>query len=102
MKLTWGIAALVIYACPFFYSQSLGFSIGYGTVNMDGVNTLMDQVKSFYSDYGIYSEPEKVKSGLFLEGSFKYAIGNAGLGLLFDHISSSGSYGFTLPSTPTK
>jgi len=88
---------MVILTCPFLYSQSIGFSIGYGAVNMNSVNKYMEESKNAFSGIGIYSEPDEVKSGLFLEGSLKYGIGNANVGILYDYISSSGSYRFNIP-----
>ena len=77
------------------YPQSLGFSIGYELLNMNEVNQDLEDSQDLISSAGVIaSSPEEVKGGLFLEGNFKYGIGNFNLGITGDYISSSGSFSY--------
>lgn len=75
--------------------QSVGISVGYGYLNMSEVNQdLLDTENLISSAGGKPNEPNEIKGGLFLEGNFKYPIGNFNLGITADYISSSGNFSY--------
>jgi hypothetical protein len=77
------------------FSQSLGVSVGYGILNMNEVNEDLEDSENLISSAGgITTSPDKVKSGIFLEGNFKYGIGNFNLGITGNYISSSGNFSY--------
>jgi hypothetical protein len=77
------------------FSQSIGVSAGYGSLNMDKVNKDMNDVQKLFSDEGaVTSSPDEISGGIFYEGNVKYSINNVNLGISGDYISSSGSFAF--------
>lgn len=77
------------------FSQSIGISAGYGSLNMDKVNKEMNDVQKLFSDEGaVTSSPDEISGGIFYEGNVKYSINNVNLGISGDYISSSGSFAF--------
>jgi len=77
------------------FSQSIGISAGYGSLNMNNVNKDMEDFQKLFEDQGaVTSSPEEISGGIFYEGNIKYSINNVNLGILGDYISSSGSFGY--------
>lgn len=78
------------------FCQSLGFSLGYGITNMNKVNEDLEDSENIISSVGgITKSPDRVKGGIFLEGNFKYGLGNFNLGITGDYISSSGNFSYS-------
>jgi hypothetical protein len=78
----------------FIYTQSIGFSAGYGFLNMNEVNKDLELFQSLFT--GVTATlPEEVTGGLFLEGNFKYGIRNFNLGITGNYISSSGYFSYS-------
>lgn len=89
------VITIFFFVCPLFYTQSIGLSFGYGKLNMDKVNSDLDDSYRLFSSAGLYSsEPEKLSGGLFLEGNIKYNIANFNLGLEGDYISTTGNFNY--------
>ena len=78
------------------YCQSIGFSAGYGFLNMNEVNKDLEDSRNLLLSLGVYpSSPVEVTGGLFTEGNFKYDIGNIILGITGNYISSSGNFSYS-------
>ena len=89
-----GIISLILFS-SLVYCQSIGFSAGYGFLNMNEVNKDLEFFEGHISsDYGITSSHDEISGGLFLEGNFKYAIRNFNLGITANYISSSGNFNY--------
>lgn len=89
------ITVIFLCVCPLVYSQSIGISAGYGLLKMDKVNKDLEDSENILSSAGIFtSSPDKIKSGLFIEGNFKYGTGNINLGIDGNYISSSGNFSY--------
>lgn len=87
-----GIISLILFS-SLVYCQSIGFSAGYGFLNMNEVNKDLEFFEGTISSvYGITSSPDEISGGFFLEGSFKYGIKNINLGIMANYISSSGNF----------
>jgi len=85
----------ILLASSLAFSQSIGVSAGYGSLNMDKVNKEMNDVQKLFTDEGaVTSSPDEISGGIFYEGNVKYSINNVNLGISGDYISSSGSFAF--------
>jgi len=77
------------------FSQSIGFSAGYGSLNMNNVNRDMNDIEKLFSDAGaITSSPDEINGGTYYEGNIKFTLSNTKLGISGDYISSSGSFSY--------
>ncbi len=87
--------AIIIFlsACPYIYTQSIGFSVGHGFLGMKMVNDVLESSESFFYDEGLFpSPPEEISGGFFFEGNFKYGVGIFNFGVESNYVSSSGSF----------
>ena len=77
------------------YSQSIGISVGYGTLNMSEVNSDLQDSQGAISSIGAFtSAPENITGKLFLEGNYKIGISNFNLGVSGSYSSSSGNFSY--------
>jgi hypothetical protein len=78
------------------HSQSIGFTAGYGFINMGEVNSDLKTSYTSFASFGAFSSPPKELNGnLFLEGNVKVGIANFNLGVSGNYISSTGSFGYS-------
>lgn len=77
------------------FSQSIGVSAGYGSLNMNNVNRDMNDFQKLFEDQGaITSSPDEINGGIYYEGNVKFTLSNTELGISCDYISSSGSFSY--------
>ena len=78
------------------YCQSIGISVGYGFLNLNEVNSDLQDSRDLISSVGgITSAPEEITGKLFIEGNFKIGIRNYNLGITANYSSSSGSFSYS-------
>lgn len=96
MKISYLFYIIIFLLVPSFcYSQSLGFTAGYGVLNMGQVNSDLKTSYSSLASIGAFSSPpEEINGALFLEGNVKFRIANFNLGVSGNYISSSGSFSY--------
>ena len=77
------------------FSQSIGVSAGYGSLNMNNVNEDMNDIQKLFEDEGaVTSSPDEINGGIYYEGNVKFTFSNTKLGISGDYISSSGSFSY--------
>ena len=74
----------------------IGLSIGYGTLSMREVNDdLMESQNIFYAAGFKPKSPDNIDGGLFLEGNFKFGLGNFNFGVCGNYINSKGEFRYS-------
>ena len=78
------------------YSQSIGFSVGYGFLNMNPIYINIENSRNIISNFGrTASSYDEITGGLFLEGNFKYDVSNFNLGVTGNYMSCSGDFSYS-------